>query len=187
MEKLSVFLYRISHGWIALAGLLLFIGFSVLALPGQSRIAQTYSQGKGSPDTSLFYSASDLYEMAGLYGEQGRQAYLNARWTFDLAFPLIYTFFFITSISWLLDHILPLGSKWRLLNLVPVSAFILDLLENTATSLVMARYPLHCPPGEFFAPLLTPMKWLTVVASMLIVVISLVYYLVVTARRKTIT
>lgn len=177
MEKLSHFFYRISRGWVALASVLLFVLFSALTLPGQSRIAQSYSQGSGSPDTSLFYSAEDLYTMAGLYGEQGRQAYLHARWTFDLAFPIVYTFFFIASISWLLTRITPSGSNWRLLNILPVAGFVFDLLENTATSLVMARYPVHYPPAELLAPFFTPFKWVVVSASMLVSLVVLVRYL----------
>jgi hypothetical protein len=176
MKKLSAFFYRISLGWIALAALLIFIVFSALTLPGQSRIAETYSQGSGSPDTSLFYSGQDLYRMAEMYGESGRAAFLKARWTFDLAFPIVYSLFLVTSISWLLGKAMPEGSKWRWLNLVPAAALILDLLENTTTSLVMLRFPVHCPPGELLAPLFTPLKWLAVGGSFVILFISLVLF-----------
>lgn len=184
MEKLSRFFYRISGGWVALAAVLLFVVFSALTLPGQSRLAQTYSQGSGSPDTSLFYSAEDLYTMAGLYGEQGRAAFLKARWTFDLAFPVVFTTFYLAAISWLLSRVTPPESRLRLLNLVPIAGFGLDLLENTATSLVMARYPLHCPPGELLAPVFTPLKWMAVSLSMLILVAALTRWLYLLWRRK---
>jgi hypothetical protein len=177
VEKLSRNIYRVSRGWVALAAILLFVLFSALTLPGQSRLTQTYSQGSGSPDTSFFYSADDLYTMAGLYGEQGRAAYLKARWTFDLAFPIVYTFFFITANSWLLSQVLKPGSKWRLLNLFPLAAFLLDLLENTGTSLVMAFYPLHNLPGELLAPLFTLLKWAAVSCSMLILVFAVVAFM----------
>ncbi len=184
MEKLSRFLYRISRGWVALAAAVIFIVFSLLALPGQNAIAENYSQGSGSPDTSLFYSGGDLYRMAEMYGLEGRAAYLSARWTFDLAFPFVYTFFLFTAISWLLNRILTQGSRWRLLNLVPVAAMVLDFLENTATSLVMARYPLQCPPGELLAPLFTPLKWLFVGGSFLILLTFLILILVKMMTKK---
>lgn len=120
--------------------------------------------------------------MAEIYGDEGRAAYLGARWTFDLAFPIVYTFFLVTAISWLLNKILPMDSRWRILNLVPVAAMVLDFLENTATSLVMARYPLHCPPGELLAPVFTPLKWLLVGASFLILITSALFLL-----QKTLT
>jgi len=183
MRNLSNFFYRISNGWVAIAALLVFVVFSALTLPGQNRIAETYSQGSGSPDTSLFYSGKDLYSMADFYGEEGRSAYLKARWTFDLAFPIVYTFFLVSTISWILNRMLPSGSCWRLLNLVPLAAFVLDLLENTATSLVMARYPIHCPPGELFAPLFTPLKWLAVGGSFLLLMVGW-FWLILNSRKQ---
>jgi len=184
MKKLSQFLYRISRGWVALAAFLIFIIFSVLTLPGQSTLAETYSHGSGSPDTSIFYSGSALYRIAELYGEEGRAAYLKARWTFDLAFPLVYTFFLATSVSWLLNRALPQDSPWRLLNLVPVAAMVLDFLENTLTSLVMWRYPVHCPPGELLAPLFTPLKWFFVGGSFLILIAALLFLLIKKINRR---
>ena len=174
MDKQSAFLYRISRGWVAWFAFLVFIVFSALTLPQQNELADSYSQGMGSPDTSLFYSGEELYSLAEVYGEEGRSAYLNARWTFDLAFPLVYSFFLITSISWLLNRLLPSASRWRLFNLLPVAAFVFDLLENSATSLVMARFPIHCPPGELLAPIFTPIKWLAVGGSFVLLFFALV-------------
>jgi len=48
------------------------------------------------------------------------------------------------------------------LNLVPVAAVGFDFLENTATSLVMARYPADCPLAAALAPGLTLVKWILV-------------------------
>ena len=158
MKKISEFFYKRLQGWVVLAALFLFLAFSFLTLPGQNAIAEKYSGGAGSPDTSLFYTGNELYHLAGAYGAEGRAAFIHARWTFDLAFPLVYTFFLVTAVSWLLNKTFSQGSKWRLLNLVPLAAMLLDFLENTMTSLVMARYPLHCPPGEILAPIFTPIK-----------------------------
>ena len=48
---------------------------------------------------SLFYSGKRLYSMAEAYGaEFGRQAFIDVRWTMDLAFPVVYTLFLVTSI-----------------------------------------------------------------------------------------
>ena len=177
MKKLSEWLYAHSTGWIAIIALVVFIVFSALTLPGQSAIAERYSQGSGSPDTSLFYSGGDLYAMAKWYGEEGRTAFIRARWTFDVAFPLVYTFFLATAVSWLLNKVLPAGSPWRLLNLVPIAAMLLDFLENIATTLVMARFPTRCPPGELLAPIFTPLKWLAVGGSFLLLRVGVVLVL----------
>jgi hypothetical protein len=180
MKKVSIWFHKISTWKITLLALLIFLVFSGLTLPRESRKAEAYSGGKGSADTTLFYSASDLTQMAEVYGEAGRDAYLKARWTFDLAFPLVYTFFLVTATSYLLGKSFPDCSLLRQLNLVPLAAMVFDFLENTAVSLVMWRYPVPCPPGLLLAPLFTPLKWLLVASSFLI----LLFALIITGWRK---
>lgn len=174
MKKLSDWFYRISRGWVALVGLAVFLLFCLLVLPGLNRLAQEYSQGSGSPDTSFLYTGSRLYRMAEIYGEEGRLQYLHARWTFDLAFPFIYTFFLITSISWLLQKCLIPNSTWRIANLLPLAAMALDFLENLMTTLVFAQYPLHSWIGETFAPVFTPLKWLLILVNFGVLLAGLV-------------
>jgi hypothetical protein len=93
--------------------------------------------------------------------------------------------FLVTSASWLLRRVIPSGSKWRLLNLFPLAAFILDLLENSATSLVMLRFPEHCLFGEILAPIFSPLKWLAVAGSFLLVLWAAVSYLVKRLEKHT--
>jgi len=98
---------------VALVGFIVFLDCGALTLPGQNAIAHKYSLGTGSPDTSLFYTAASLYRLADLYRQEGRVAYLKARWTLDVAFPLIYTFFLVTAIAWLFASCclsLPIGA-----------------------------------------------------------------------------
>lgn len=175
MSSLSEFFYRISKGWVVLVALGVFVAFSTLTLPGQNRIAETYSQGSGSPDTSLFYPGGDLYAMAKWYGETGREAYIHARWTFDLAFPFVYTFFLLTAISWLFRPIIPQNSIWRKLNLIPLAAMLFDFLENSMTTAVMAEFPSRVRIAEIFASAFTPIKWLLVGGSFVILTAALFY------------
>ena len=178
MKKLSRFFYKFSNGWVALGALLTFILFAIFILPGFSVESARYSNGIGSPDTTLFYSSADLFSMAEAYGEAGRQAFIDVRWTMDLAYPLIYTLFLVTSASWLLRRVVSSGSKWRLLNLFPLAAFILDLMENSATSLVMLRFPERCLFGQVLAPIISPLKWLAVGGSFLLILWAAVSYLI---------
>ena len=187
MKKLSRFFYKFSNGWITLAALLIFILFAIFILPGFSEESARYANGMDTPDTTLFYSSADLYSMAEAYGEAGRQAFIDLRWTLDLAFPLIYTLFLITSASWLLRRVLPSSSKWRLLNLFPLAAFILDLLENSATSLVMLRFPEPCLFGQVLAPIISPLKWLAVAGSFLLIFWAAVSYLAKRLKKHTST
>lgn len=165
MKNLSNRLYQISTGWVALAALLVFLLFTALVLPGQAAEAQTYSGQVGSPDTSLFYTAERLYQFAESYGPQGRQAYIRARWTFDVVWPLVYTAFLTTSISWLILQTKQKESKLRFANLIPISGMLLDFIENAMTSFIMARFPLKTPILAHLAGLFTTLKWLLIAVS----------------------
>ena len=172
LNRLSNSLYSFSTGWVALIGLVIFILFMIFVLPQQSQKAEAYSGGT-SPDTSYFYSAQDLYRMADDYGAEGRAAYIRARFTFDLVFPLVYLFFLASTVSWVLARAIPAGSRWRLLNLFPLTGAVFDYLENISTSLVMGRYPNPTPFIDFLAPIFTLVKWFFVNGSFLILVIGL--------------
>ena len=159
LMRLSSWLHEVSKGWVAFVGLLIFLLFTALVLPGQSQKAEKISGEAGSPDTSFFYSPADLARMAEAYGEQGREAYLQARFTFDLIFPIVYTFFLATSVSWVFGKSFPASSRWQLANLVPLLGMLCDYLENITASFVMLRYPAPTPLAAALAPVFTLLKW----------------------------
>lgn len=182
--RLSDGLRRFSTGWVTLLALAIFLLFMALVLPGQASRAEEASGGAGSPDTSYVYSPQDLYDIAEAYGEAGRQAYIRMRWTFDLAFPLVYGFFLVTSLSWLFARGFPENSRWQLANLAPVLGVLFDLLENTATTIVLGRYPLETPLFAWLAPAFTFVKWVFVLGSFVLLVIGLLAALVKRSRQK---
>ena len=169
MRKLSNVFRKYSSGWVVLASLAVFVIFSGLTLPAESARAEQYSQGMGSPDTALFYNSQTLLKMVDMYGVEGRAAYVKARWGFDLAFPIVYTLFYLTSISYFFKN-----TKIWWLNLLPLGGLVFDLAENTAASLVMSVYPRQGTWGEWLAPIFTPVKWFFVATCMLLVGIGLV-------------
>ena len=171
LHSLSQWLYKHSTGWIALIGLALFMVFGAAVLPGQSAQAAAYSAETGTPDTSFFYTPAELAGMAEAYGAQGRQAYVHARFTFDLIYPLVYTFFLAAAVSWLMKKLALQESPWRLLNLLPLAAMLLDFLENICAARVMAIYPQEQPAAALLASIFTPLKWLGVVGSFVLLAI----------------
>ena len=163
--KISTGFLKISTGRLTLACLVLFLIFSALILPDQAARAEVYSGEIGSPDTSLYYTASDLYRIAEAYGPAGRSAYIRARITFDLIWPLVYLAFLVTAISWLLKHTNLSWERWGRLNLLPVAGTIFDYLENISASIVMGRYPQTTPVIDHLAGVFTLFKWIFIVAS----------------------
>ena len=172
--RFSGWLHRFSNGWVALAGLVVFILFTALILPGQSASVDTEIGNVGSPDLSFYYSADDLYRMAEAYGEMGREEYIRVRFTFDLVWPLVYTFFLATAISWVYARAFIEGSKWQLANMAPVLGMFFDYLENTATSFVMWRYPAYTPVIDWLAGVFTIVKWVLVSGSFILLLVGAV-------------
>ena len=168
--RFSERLIRFSKGWLALAALAIFLAFTALVLPGQAAGSAERTGGARQPDISLFYTPAELYGMAKAFGPDGRQAYIQARVTFDVAWPLVYGFFLVTAIGWLAGRAFQPGSPWRLLTLAPVLGVLFDYLENLATSLVMARYPAQTPVVDLLAGPLTLVKWLFVGGNFMVLV-----------------
>jgi len=174
VARVSAWLRRRSSTGVALAALVVFLLFSAVVLPRQAAQADQAAGGVGSPDTSLWYSAADLYAMAEAYGEQGRAAYVRARFTFDLIWPVVYTLFLTTAIGWLFSRGVAAGSRWQWANLLPLVAMLLDYLENLSTSVVMLRYPAQTAVIGHLVPLFTLSKWACVGGSGLLLVAGLV-------------
>ena len=164
-KAVSRWLYQVSSTWLALSALVGFLLFTALVLPAQSARAKAYSGDAPSPDTSFFYSPGELYRAARAYGDEGRAAYVRSRFTFDLIWPLVYTFFLTTVISWFYARAFPQGNRWRMANLAPLLATAFDYLENVSTSIVMLRYPARTAPVAALAPVLTASKWVLIGSS----------------------
>jgi hypothetical protein len=173
-KRISDWLQGVSTGWVALVALLIFLLFTALVLPQQASQAEGETGSTDSPDTSFFYSPGDLYRMAESYGKDGRQAYIRARFTFDLVWPLVYTLFLATATSWIFGRTFASGSGWQLANLLPLLGALFDYLENISTSLVMARYPDQTAVFDTLAPIFTALKWTMLGASFALLLAGIV-------------
>ena len=158
-----------STGRRALIALAVFVVFTATVLPWQAGIAAQYSEGVGSPDTSLWYSAHRLYELAEAYGAEGRAAYVRARVTFDVVWPLVYTAMLALALGWLLHRASEPLARMRLLVLLPIGALLADYAENACTAIVMARWPEATDLLAALAPAFTAAKWTLLGAAFLAV------------------
>jgi hypothetical protein len=175
ISKVSGVITRKSTSLVALSALVLFIVFTATVLPIQSEKAREQS-GESSPDMSFLITVDELYAIAESYGQDGRNAYVLARFTFDLVWPIVYTLFLTSSISWLFSKSFDNDSSLQNANLVPVIGLALDYLENISASIVMLRYPMRTPLMDILAVLFTPMKWVFVGGSFIVVLIGIVKY-----------
>ncbi|MFN2220564.1 MAG: hypothetical protein ACK2UA_18285, partial [Anaerolineae bacterium] len=105
---------------------------------------------------------------------EGRSAYIRARFTFDLVWPLIYTAFLVTAISWVFGKTFRSDSRWQRANLIPLFGALFDYLENVSTSLVMGRYPDQTAVVAALAPIFTSLKWIFLAGSFILLLAGIV-------------
>lgn len=163
---------KISWKWVIIVSVMFGI-FIAFILPK----VDSYSSKKigpfKSPDTSLIYSAEDLYQMAENYGELGRDVYIKLRWTFDIIWPILYTLFLVLWTIKLLEYI-SINKVSRYLFVIPIAGVAFDLLENIGATIVMFRYPLKSGIIANITPIMTFLKWITLSGSFLIIIILMV-------------
>lgn len=181
IARFSRFLDRVSTGWPALAAIVLFALTIAFVLPAQAERAEEYSNGAASPDSSFFYSANNIYASAEAFGAAGRADYVQARYTFDVVWPLVYAVALSVLLSWLLKRAVPAASRWRRLNLLPWLALVLDAGENISAAIVVGRYPDRTPVLADIATFFTMGKW--IVLSAAFIALAVVAVLAIVRRR----
>ncbi len=182
MQSISEFFYRKSNIWAALLSLALFILFIWQVLPAEAERSDEVLGSTASPDTSFYYTKGELYQIAEDYDLEGRLYYIDSRITFDIIWPLIYTIFLISGISWIADKVILEGSWVRLLNLVPLGAIVMDYLENISNMIIMFRYPTPTDLLANLAGFFTVLKWVLVGGSFVILVLAIFLWIGVKAN-----
>ena len=182
--KVSFWITGKSTSLVTLSSFILFLVFTAVVLPYQSELARVRS-GEKSPDMSFFLTVEEIYDIANSYGEDGRFAYVQARFTFDLVWPIVYTIFLASGISWLFSRAFNLVSKIQLVNCVPVMGMLLDYIENITASIVILRYPERTPIIDLAVVMATPLKWFFVGGSFIFIIIGLVKYVLKVRAQNT--
>ncbi len=163
LVRLSAWLYRHSTVPLLVVSILVFALFLLVVLPREAQRSQHFLGSGPTPDTSFSYTSRELYSMAADFGAEGRAYYIRSRFTFDLAWPAAYWLFLTVSMSAALRAVQS-PAALRPVNLLPTASLAFDLLENTAASMAMARFPEE--PGIFgpVASLSTSLKWVSIAA-----------------------
>lgn len=184
MNSFSNWLNRLAHGWVAIIATVAFALFVALVLPAQPQIEAATGANVSSPDLSLWYTADQLYETANAYGPEGRDAYVRARVTFDVLWPLVYVGFLALTLSWVYRARGDGSRFWQRANLLPIAAGLLDYAENVCTATVMSRYPARTPVLDSLAAVFTVSKWLTLSASFAVLSVGVALVLWRGLRRR---
>lgn len=162
---------------------LLFVGFLLVVLPAVATYSKVVIGVSDSPDTVFIPGSIDLYQLAEAYGAIGRRTYIGLRWTFDLVWPLVYTWFLISWIKMLSDR-LSLKGVFGKLYLLPFVGTGLDYLENIGATLIMGLYPMKLVCINRVTPYVTFTKWAVIGLTFTLYFVLLIVWLVKVSRRK---
>jgi len=168
LRTISEKIHHISLGWVALLSILIMVLFMIFVLPNQSERSLEVTGSSQSPDTSFFYTSEELYQMADDYGQEGRQAYIKSRWTFDLVFPLVYVSFLAVGISWFYRFLTDWKEFWKFGNLLPILGGVFDYLENGAATWVMNIFPTRLAGLAQLTAFFSITKWILISLAFLV-------------------
>lgn len=166
------------------ASSIVFFAFLFIVLPQQADKARQYSSEAGSPDTSFYYTPAQLYDIAEAYGADGRRHYIEARYQFDIIWPLVYTAFLFSTIGRLSLNLFGARSIWRRLYWAPLAGLVFDYAENLSASIVMLRYPSYTPGLDMLSGVMTVLKWVFVNGSFVILILLSLQWLTQVLRNK---
>ncbi|SFB33749.1 hypothetical protein [Algoriphagus aquimarinus] len=117
-------------------------------------------------DVRFAYSANEAYNSIQSMGPKVRENYLAVIWILDTAYMLVYLLLF----SILIMKI----SKRKLLVILPLVIFILDLFENLMVTFLLLKFPVESQVLGFIASFFTTTKWLTVGAFCVIFIFCVI-------------
>jgi hypothetical protein len=155
----------LSSPWLFAASIVLFGLFMALVLPGQSAKVTEGTPEGASFDTSFFYTPARAFDRAAAHTPEARFAYIVARWSFDLAFPLAYGLFALAGWAFGLARLGPSLSARPRLALVALLGLAFDFAENIAATVIMASVPARPLGWAIAASIATPLKWVFVVVG----------------------
>jgi len=163
MKSFTDCVNKISRTPVLVAAGIVFAGFIAFVLPHQKEMTEPFTGKAGSPGLSFYPTPDRVYEMAESYGEAGRSVYTKTLLTYDLAWPLVYSLFFLICINRTLGYVH--GGKGSRLCAVALLPLLLDVGENILAVIIMTAYPATLYSAARVMAAMTCLKWVTMGAA----------------------
>ncbi len=173
LQTISSKFYQWAKGWLVLVLLVLDMFFAGFLMPLIGGLMQDGTGLIQPLDLMMFQTPVKLFAMIERYGEYTRIFYRNVELTADILYPIIYLFAFGLLISWLFERGFASGSSMRKLNVMPVGAFVFDLLENLTIVTLLSIFPAQPMALGWFLFIFTTVKWLFAFASIALILVGL--------------
>ncbi|MBL4870167.1 MAG: hypothetical protein JKX72_04360 [Robiginitomaculum sp.] len=168
------FLRKISN-WKTLGILfVIYVLFAVFVMSGMMGSGDI----KITPLDLLFsYSPERAYALLSSYGEL-REHYAFMSLTADTAYPIIYTVLFMVLLMVLAKSLWPDRPNRHRLALVPLFAFVFDLIENHNIRTLLHGYPEKLDGVVKTASTFTSLKWISVGTTFALIILLVLLLLV---------
>ncbi|MVM40166.1 hypothetical protein GO730_25265 [Spirosoma sp. HMF3257] len=158
LTALSSFFYRTASWKTLLLGIVLYIPFPAYLFKNLEAQMNALAGKKIGPiDLLVGYDPARISQMVADYGSEGRAIYAQGELTYDLAYPVIYTFLFCVILSLVFRN--RSYAPFQLVNIVPVGIWGFDLLENACIVYLLKSYPESSPSITSLCSVLTNAKW----------------------------
>ncbi len=174
LNKISSKFHAWAKGWPVLIMMALDAFFMVIVMPMIEALMKGGAGGPGPLDLQFFSPPAKMFAMIEAYGEYGRPFYRNIELTVDIIYPIIYTIAFGLLISWFFQRGFASNSSMQKWNVMPVGAWLFDLLENLGIVTMLSTWPSQLTMIAWLTTIFTTVKWLLAAASMLLMLIGLV-------------
>lgn len=174
LKKLSDTLKKFANGWLVMIFMAGEVLFNAVILPRQQAKMMAASGGTGPIDLQFFYTPDKVYSMVASYGEAGRAEYRLFELTGDIIYPIVYMLFFSLLISWLFERGFPSHSTMQRWNVMPMGAWLFDLIENLGVVGMLTAYPSTPPLLAWLSAFATLIKWIFAGISIVLILVGLV-------------
>lgn len=173
MEKIrSFFLSKGGKTALVVSGVLTALICAVMNLVLIPRIEST-TEGIRCFDMNFGYDFETAKRFLALLSQEGRDTYLHIQLPLDFVYPLVYTVFFVSLLTWLTKRVLPLS-------VLPLLLMGFDDAENIAT-IMMLRSAELSPALAAFGSAVTSVKTLLMYAVFFVIIVCILYRLM---KRK---
>lgn len=174
-------------GKVCLFFTFLFLLYLFVFLPNESKNTAAVTGGLTSPDTTFFYTSSDLQTLISQYTDDARRAYVASKIRFDILWSLAYGACLVSLLGFSIKVLRKYGKAtsglFTWLPILPVVSVVFDYLENIAVSISMLTFPDSPAVALMLAPLFTLIKWSLLNGSM-VLALCLAAYAGFTKLRK---
>ncbi len=174
LNNFSEKFYKWANGWLVLIFIALDMFFAGFVMPMMGALMKSGTGLEQPLDLMAFAPPEKIFAMIELYGDANRMFYRRVELTADIMYPIVYTFAFGLLISWLFKRGFNKNNSMRKYNVIPLFAFVFDILENLNIVTLLSIFPSQPIILGWTLFIFTAVKWLFAGLCIILILLGLV-------------